>query len=169
MKHFGALFGIVAIFFPTCCLLSIPDSCSQPTTAPPAVAEAYSKIEKVVTKQYPKATIKRENGNLVITFNTRKFMVHNRLKTGEWQEAVEQEGPDRGGTICSVSAAPGRWMGAAVVPQTFDYRYYRSLLMAPYSTATNYHLTVHLNYPDDVQPSFLKEFGAVVSSFGDER
>ncbi len=138
---------------------------AQPAGAPPAVAETYAQVEKLILKHYPKAEVKRENGFIRISSNTRKFMVHNRLKTGEWQNAVEQEGPDRGGILCTISAAPGPWMGAAMVPQTFDYRYYRSLLMAPYSKAVNYHLSAHLNYPDDVNPEFVREFNKVVSQF----
>lgn len=136
--------------------------------APPAVAETYSRAEKVLLSHYPNATVKRENGNLQISYRTRKFMVHNRLKTGEWQEAVEVIGPDRNGISCGISAAPGPFMGAAMVPQTFDYRYYQSLMLAPYSKNLNYHLVAHLNYPDDVKPEVVKEFNEAISRFANQ-
>lgn len=150
-------------------LLACLPSIAQAPTAAKSVAEAYDRIEQTVLKQYPKATVKRENGFLLISYNTRKFMVHNRLKTGEWQTAVEQEGPDNGGILCSVSGAPGPWTGAAMVPQTFDYRYYQSLLMAPYSKSNNYHLTAHLNYPDNVNQAFVRDFREAVSKFADDK
>lgn len=138
---------------------------SASEAAPSAVAETYSRVEKILLAYYPNATVKRENGNIQISYKTRKFMMHNRLKTGEWQEAVEQIGPDRSGISCSISAAPGPFMGAAVVPQTFDYRYYQSLMLAPYSKSLNYHLVAHLNYPDDVKPIVLREFNDAVAKF----
>ncbi len=144
---------------------SSPNAQSSSEAAPPAVAETYARVEKLLLAHYPNAAVKRENGNLQISYKTRKFMVHNRLKTGEWQEAVEQIGPDRSGISCSISAAPGPFMGAAVVPQTFDYRYYQSLMLAPYSKSLNYHLVAHLNYPDDVKPVVLREFNDTVAKF----
>ena len=160
---------VTLAFFCSIQMTNILPSSAQQNETPPAVAAAYASVEKLVLKEYPKATVDRTNGFLRITFKTRKFMVHNRLKTGEWQNAVEQEGPDRGGILCSVSAAPGPWMGAAMVPQTFDYRYYQSLLLAPYSKENNCHLTAHLDYPDDIKATFLREFSTTVSQFADSK
>jgi hypothetical protein len=50
-----------------------------------------------------------------------------------------------------------------VVPQTFDKRYFRVLLLAPYSPKRDAHLIVHLAYPRDVHPEFLKQFTELVN------
>ncbi len=52
-----------------------------------------------------------------------------------------------------------------MVPQTFDNRYFRLLLMAPYSRQSDAHLYVHLAYPGNVSPDFLKEFTGLVNEF----
>jgi hypothetical protein len=52
-----------------------------------------------------------------------------------------------------------------MVPQTFDKRYFRLLLMARYSRKHDAHLYVHLAYPGDVSSEFLREFTGLVTDF----
>lgn len=133
--------------------------------APEAVSVICENAEKLLKRFYPKVSIDRSNGLFVGKFDTRKFMIHHALKTGEWQEAREEEGPNRAGIICSIQSQKGRWGGAAVVPQTFNNRYFESLLMAPYSKKLDRHLVVHLSYPDGTKAEFLTEFQTMISSF----
>src|SRR5262249_7173491 len=69
----------------------------------------------------------------------RPFMVHEQLKTGEWQDARETIGPQRGGVVGDMELRSGKYLGAAVVPQAFDKRYFTLLVMAPYSDARDAH------------------------------
>ena len=95
-------------------------------------------------------------------------MIHLPLKTGEWQEAREMEGPDRGGIICALSYQKGKWMGAAMVPQTFEYHYYSSTLSCPYNMKLDMHLESHLSYPANVKAEFLRAYTQIVDAFANE-
>ena len=63
---------------------------------------------------------------------TRRFMVHEPLKTGEWQHARETIGPQRGGVVGNMELRAGKYLGAAAVPQAFDKRYFTLQVTAPY-------------------------------------
>ncbi len=64
-----------------------------------------------------------------------------------------------------MSLRKGRYMGAAIVPQTFDKRYLQLLVMAPYSLKHDAHLYVHLSYPANARPDFLMEFTGLANDF----
>jgi len=51
-------------------------------------------------------------------------MVHEQLRTGEWQDAHETIGPQRGGVVGTMDWRSGKYLGAAAVPQAFDERYF---------------------------------------------
>jgi hypothetical protein len=60
-------------------------------------------------------------------------------------------------------------MGAAVVPQTFDRKYYSIMLMAPYSQKYDCHLYVHLYIPNlGRNIEFIKEFTEQINGFEDK-
>jgi len=105
------------------------------------------------------------NNAIHFEYNTRVFLVHEPLKTGEWQDARDVRGPDRGGIRCDIELRRGRYLGAAVVPKTFDKRYFKLWVAAPYSASRDQHLYVHLYYPADVRTEFLETFSAVVEGF----
>lgn len=128
-------------------------------------------LEKLLTKYYPKIQRTRvplDPGVVQFEYNTMKFMIHSPLKTGEWQPARETLGPQRHGVICGVRVNAGKYMGAAMVPQVFDHRYYNTLLMAPYSETKDCHLHATLSYPEaDVDSNFLREYQRLINSFQD--
>jgi hypothetical protein len=134
---------------------------------PNEVEGIYDQLEDLFLRYYPNANIDRKTGQFRAQFNIRKFMIHHALKTGEWQEAQEQDGPNRKGIICGISYASGAFGGAAVVPQTFNNRYFESLLMAPYNKKLNMHLVAHLDFPDDTAHEFLSAFNKIINSFGE--
>jgi hypothetical protein len=131
--------------------------------------ELCSQVQALITEFYPKATFEKKNGTFIGKFNTRMFMIHHALKTGEWQEASQQEGPNKGGIVCRIQNGTGPYMGAAMVPQTFDYRYFNSLLMAPENKATNTHLIAHLDYPSGVSVDFVNRYRKLISSYAGDK
>ena len=151
----AALIGTILLWSPTV----------QAEETPAEVTAIYDQVQKLLTQHYPQAKFERSNGNFVAKFDTRTFMIHHALKTGEWQEARPQEGPNRKGIQCSISSAPGRWAGAAMVPQSFEYHYFTSLLMAPYNEKLNRHLIAHLDYPNGTSPQLLTEYQKVLAGF----
>lgn len=122
-------------------------------------------VRQVVEKYYPKARVSLKDDTISFEFNTRKFMIHEALLTGEWQDAFEEVGPQKGGIHGEIEWRPGQYGGMAVVPQLFDKRYFTVALSAPYSKKLDGHLYIHLKYPRDVSKEFLKEFDELKDHF----
>ncbi|MBX9685206.1 MAG: hypothetical protein K2X27_00815 [Candidatus Obscuribacterales bacterium] len=150
------------------CLLFVCLQSSEGFSAEESPAELeclLDQLQNLISRYYPKADIKRKPGELHAGFDTRTFMIHHSLKTGEWQEAQAQEGPNKNGMICHIKSMKGPFQGAALVPQTFNERYFEDLLMAPYNKKLNCHLLSHLNYPDTCSAKFRSEYCALLNSF----
>jgi hypothetical protein len=125
----------------------------------------YPELRTRFLRHYPQVTSHLLNGRIHFEQDTRIFIVHEPLKTGEWQDPSETRGPNLGGVLCDIELRDGKYNGAASVPQTFDKRYFKVLIMSPYSSKHNAHLYTHLSYPSNVSDEFLKEFTEVVNSF----
>ena len=132
----------------------------------PALKRFYSELQTLFREHYPKATSHRLKDCIHFEHDTRVFIVHEPLMTGEWQDPWETRGPKPGGILCDITLQKGPYQGQAVVPQTFDKRYFKSSLEAPYSLKHDAHLEVHLSYPRDVSDDFLKQFTQLVNDFG---
>ena len=124
-------------------------------------------IKKLVLKEYPKAKITTEGSLIHFEFKTRKFMIHEPLLTGEWQDAGEEIGPQRGGVFCDMEFLAGKYAAQAAVPQKFDKRYFTTSLSAPYSKELDCHLYIHFKYPQNVSPKFAKDFQDLADRFGE--
>ncbi len=122
-------------------------------------------IRKLVIREYPKANITVKDSIIHFEFNVRKYMIHEPLLTGEWQDAHEEIGPQRGGIFCDMEFRKHNYGAQAAVPQDFDKRYFKTLLMAPYSKKLDHHLYVHFKYPSNVKPEFSKKFQTLTERF----
>ena len=131
----------------------------------PALKKFYSELRGLVRRHYPHATSHLLKDTIHFEHDTRVFIVHEPLKTGEWQDPWEERGPKPGGILCDLELRKGKYGGAAAVPQTFDKRYFTVWLLAPYSAKHDCHLYVHLYYPRDVSAEFLNQFGELVRDF----
>ena len=134
-------------------------------TENPELKRFYGELRTLFRGHYPKVTSHLLKEKLHFEHDTRIFIVHEPTKTGEWQDPWETRGPKPRGVLCDITLLEGRYQGAAVVPQTFDKRYFSVLLMAPYSAKHDCHVIVHLSYPGNVSGEFLKEFTALVNDF----
>jgi hypothetical protein len=160
--HVFAVAGFVLTLVAT--PLARGESGKSTNVANPALQRFYGELRTLFLKHYPGVTSHLLNERMHFEHDTRIFIVHEPLKTGEWQDPWETRGPKRGGILCDITLQEGRYQGAAVVPQTFDKRYFQLLLMAPYSVKHDRHLIVHLSYPGNVKPEFLKEFTDLVNA-----
>ena len=133
----------------------------------PALKPFCSEMRGLFRRHYPKATSHLLKDTIHFEDQTRLFIVHEALKTGEWQDPWEERGPKRGGVLCDMTFQKGKYQGAATVPQTFDKRYFKVLFLAPYSATQDVHLVVHLAYPRDVSDEFLTQFTELVNDFGE--
>jgi len=149
-----------------CALVAVPTRAVElETLHNPALERFYSELRTLFRKHYPKATSHLLKDKIHFEHDTRVFIVHEAYKTGEWQDPWEERGPKPGGILCDITLQKGQYQGAAVAPQTFDKRYFKVLLMAPYSSKRDVHLYVHLSYPGNVSTDFLKEFTDLVNGF----
>jgi hypothetical protein len=131
----------------------------------PALKRFYSELQTLFRKQYPDVTSDLLKDKIHFECDTRLFIVHEADMTGRWQDPWEERGPKPGGILCDITLEKGKYQGQAVVPQTFDKRYFKVLLMAPNSEKQDVHLEVHLAYPRNVSDDFLKQFTGLVSNF----
>ena len=87
-----------------CCLLGAARRTSADDAPKPDLKPLLKEVRKVVEKHYPKATVTLKDQTIHFEFNTRKFMIHEPTLTGEWQDAREEMGPQKGG--CWPAASP---------------------------------------------------------------
>ena len=132
---------------------------------PPDLKEMHAAVQKLVLKHYPKAEVALKDDTIQFQFDTRKFMVHEQTLTGRWQDAFEEVGPQKGGIWGNLEFRPGRYMGMAAVPQSFDKRYYIQYVTATYAEKVDGHIYVHLRYPRGISADFLKDFQTLVNEF----
>ncbi len=149
----------MVIFAPPC--RGVEQSLAQEQPLQPV----YRQLDALFRRYYPNVASETSNDAIHFEYNTRVFLIHEPLKTGEWQDAREVRGPNRGGIVCDIELRKGRYFGAAAVPQTFDKRYFKLWIAAPYSVSRDQHLFVHLSYPADVKTDFLERFSGVVAGF----
>ncbi|WP_020474865.1 hypothetical protein [Zavarzinella formosa] len=124
-----------------------------------------AEVRKLVEKHYPKARFTLKDRTISFSFNTRQFMIHEPHLTGEWQDAYERAGPQKGGIMGELELRDGGYGGQAVVPHAFDVRYFTTLLLAPYSKKLDQHIYVHFDYPSDVSKKFVEEFAELMKNF----
>ncbi len=134
----------------------------------PSVKRLYSCLRPLFLKHYPQAVSEVRADRLHFEHDTRTFLIHVPLKTGEWQEAAEVRGPNRRGIVCNIQLVEGKYNGQAVLPQTIDERYFKTLVTAVASQRRDAYLYVHLSYPDGVGREFMREFTGVLDRFWSE-
>lgn len=147
------------------CLLTVTGRAAADDVSKYDLRPLTEELRKLVEKHYPKGQVVLKDQTILFEFKTRKFMIHEPLLTGEWQDAHEEAGPQKGGIAGELELYPGPYQGMAEVPQTFDKRYFTLLLMAPDSEKLDCHLYVRLKYPRDVPEEFLREFKQLVEGF----
>lgn len=148
-----------------CCLLTATGPARGADDAPPDLGPLLTEVRDLLRKHYPKAVVTRTGDAIHFEFHTRQFQIHEALLTGEWQDAREETGPQKGGIYGDIELQRGPYQGMAVVPQSFDKRYFILSLTAPYSRKLDHHLVVRLKSPRDVPREFLREFERLVGEF----
>lgn len=137
---------------------------AQPA-ANPDLVRLQASLRPLFLEHYPQATSELKGDQWQVEFDTRAFLIHRALMTGEWQEAMEVRGPNRGGILCNVQLQPGVYNGQAVLPQTFDEHYFRTLVLQVPSPRRDAYLYIHLSYPDSVDREFLGAFTRALDAF----
>jgi hypothetical protein len=143
-----------------------PDAATEPP-APPRydLRTLHAAVGRVVLRHYPGATSHVLDGKIYFERDTRIFLVHHPLKSGEWQDPVEERGPKLNGVIVEIAIARGPYGGAAMLPQSFSHHYFTRFVTAPYSEKLDAHLHVTVKHAARVSQDFLKELTAVLDRF----
>lgn len=145
------------------------DPNKNPVQPDPRLNATYSEVRALVKKHYPKAASHLHGAKIHFESDTRLFMIHKQLKTGEWQDPWTERGPNSGGILGVIQLKEGKYSGAAELPQTFDQHYYNIIVMAPYSKKMDCYLHVHLYVPQQGKnDAFIKAFTKAVSHFGND-
>jgi hypothetical protein len=162
-----ARFVTVAFLGLLACWAQLEPRPARAADSNPDLTPFAKKVGELVRKHYPDAmqSSSRDGSTIHFQHNTRVFMIHQPDKFGEWQDAREERGPKKGGILCDIESRPGKYNGAAVVPQEFDERYFTLYLAAPYSKKLDRHVYIQLKYPKDVSEDFLEEFKQLVNNF----
>jgi len=113
-------------------LLLVSTAIATPATpGDSALKEVSAGLSRIAEDLKPEATVVGSNGTVVLSYKTRKFMVHGTYRDGRRVEkAHEALGPQVDGLIVRVKLQDGRYDGAAVVPQGLRKPYWTTYINA---------------------------------------
>src|SRR5262249_2057540 len=131
--------GLRLVVFVTCGLLAAAASVSADDAPQPDLKPLLAEVRKLVEKHYPKAEVTLKGQAIHLESDTGKYMIHEPLLTGEWQDAHEEVGPQKGGVHGDLELVPGQYGGMAAVPQSVDKRYFVLFVTAAYSKKLDGH------------------------------
>lgn len=133
---------------------------------PAGVDEYYKALHSKILQYYPKATIKKVEKGINFEYNVRNFMIHEATKLGDWQEAWEVVGPNRGGIWGEIKVNQGKYSGAARLPFRSNKRYFYLYGDAAYSQQCDCHSYILFKVPPSgVSKDFLMEFQELIRDF----
>jgi len=166
-RRIAIVFAVAAAGVFASPVLAQPPVADNTATHTFAANRFYSEVRHILRRHYPQATSHVLNNDVHFEHNTRLFILHEPTKTGRWQDPWPERGPRQGGIYCEIKYQPGKYMGAAATPQSFNKRYFTLMLLAPSSTKLNAHLFVHLKYPSTgkMPAGFLAQMVDVINNF----
>ena len=101
-----------------CALIAAPTSAAEDEPLQsPALKRFYSELRTLFRTHYPKATSHLLKDTIHFEHDTRVFLVHEPLKTGDWQDPRETRGPKPGGILCDITLQKGEYRGPADIRQ----------------------------------------------------
>ena len=129
-------------------------------------------VQHVVQHYYPNAMFTRTDTTLCFEFNTRDFYIHNVTKTGVWQDAIKERGPNKGGIYGEISLRVGdlppnaaeRILGKSGWP-TFERYYFVEGVIEEVSKVRRCYLVFVLRFPGDLSEQFLNELRNLSNHF----
>jgi len=130
----------------------------------PAIARLSESLGKLFKDNYPDALIDLKQSDLSAQTAVQKFMIHTVFKTGEIApDAHEEIGPSAKGFILKISVQPGRYDGAAVLPQTFRNPYWQTFANT-YALSDKEYIHLHLSYGIRISDDFIEKVKQAVAA-----
>jgi len=109
--------------------------------------ELVKKLRATIQDCCPDAQIQISNQTFTAKNGTMNFTLHSISKTGEiFPQTYQTEGPNFKGFILTVSWRDGRYLGAAMVPQTLQGPYFPTFIDAPPAENGKGHYWVRFSY-----------------------
>ena len=96
-------FVLLVVSFLFALIASPATAADQKPLHNPAMKRFYSELQTLFRKHYPKATSHLLKDQIHFEHDTRVFLVHEPLKTGDWQDPRETRGPKPGGILCDIT------------------------------------------------------------------
>ena len=149
----------------------------DPQQAGPVPDRVCKKMEILFQKYYPKvATTNQQANGLHFEYEVTNYDFPS-TDPGHKQEAPKQIGPQQGGILCGIYLSTGKYSGQRLFPilrgqpvpsALVDKKFYKELLMVPYSAKNDAYLWVSLSYPPDASQDFLKEFRDILQDYAND-
>lgn len=133
----------------------------------PRIKELQAKLEPVIKKHYPDATLKADGGTLSASANLMTFSIHNVDKIGKIAvEARPQSGPTDTGFVLSVQALREPYGGAAMRPQSQRGPYWTTYLGL--WKKGEHGVTYNFSYGANVSPEFMTALYTIFEAYRKE-
>ncbi len=95
------------------------------------LSQVAERLSKIAEDMKPVASVEQNGRAVTLSYNTRKFMVHNTDKLGRHSEKAHKTiGPSYDGLIVQVTVQDGRYAGAARIPQNLRRPYWTTFVNA---------------------------------------
>ena len=88
---------MIRIIFLTLIFSLLPSFAYGEEISLPSMDKFEKALKELVLNYYPEAAFTIEENRITFEYDTRTFLIHYPLKTGEWQEAAETKGPNKDG------------------------------------------------------------------------
>lgn len=119
------------------------------TELPKELVEVDRRLRETCRELCPSARVRynEEDRQITVEDRTRDFQVYSVFKDGRVAEQLHVEcGPKHDGFLLQVTLQPGRYQGAAVIPQDIRHPYWTTYVNAIESLDKTSHLHVRLSY-----------------------
>ena len=133
------------------------------------LSQVAEQLSKIAEDMQPVASVEENGRTVVLSYRTRKFMVHNTDKLGRRSEkAREKIGPRYDGLMVQVTVGDGPYVGAADVPQEGHGPYWTTFANAYPIAKGKQHLHVNILYGNRTDRETIKKIKDMLTAMIDD-
>jgi len=133
------------------------------------LSQVAERLSEIANDMKPVAAVEQNGRAVSLSYNTRKFMVHNTDKLGHHSEkAHETVGPRYDGLIVKVTVQDGRYFGAAIIPLNLRRPYWTTFVNAYPIAKGKQHLHVNISYGSRTDRELIKRIKDMLESMIDD-
>ena len=133
------------------------------------LSQVADALTKIAAELNPVSSVVQDRRAVSLSYETRKFMVHNTDKLGRhWAKAHETVGPKTDGLIVQISLQDGRYFGAAKIPQNIHRPYWITYVNAYPIAKGKQHLHVNISYGGRTDRETVKKIKTLLDTMIDD-